>query len=190
MMKLFFIGLIVSVTLSGQAKAVQFEGFEFPQEVKVENERLALNGLALRKMTFLGIRVLVAGFYLPRPISDPLAIEKMAGRKQLRLHFLKNVSAKTIATTWTEELMKNCVTSCPEIKEKAAGLERLISDVKKNDLLEITFEKDRLIFQLNGQKEGSIDGPEFALAFLRIWIGDSPINEDFKKDLLKQFNLL
>jgi len=189
MMKLFFIGLIISVTLSGQAKAVQFEGFEFPQEVKVENERLALNGLALRKVTFLEIRVLVAGFYLPQPTSEPSVIEKMEGRKQLRLHFLKNVSAKTIATTWTEELMKNCVTSCPEIKEKAAGLERLISDVKKNDLLEITFEKDRLIFQLNGQKEGSIDGPEFALAFLRIWIGDHPINEDFKKDLLKQFRL-
>lgn len=190
MMKMFFMCLIVLVTLSGQAKAVQFEGFEFPQEIQVENERLALNGLALRKVTFLGIRVLVAGLYLPRPISEPLAIEKMVGRKQLRLHFLKNVSAKTIATTWTEELMKNCVTSCPEIKEKAAGLERLISDVKKNDLLAITFEKDRLFFQLNSQKGGPIDGPEFALAFLRIWIGDHPINEDFKKDLLKQFNLL
>lgn len=189
MMKLFFIGLIISVTLSGQAKAVQFEGFEFPQEVKVENERLTLNGLALRKVTFLGIRVLVAGFYLPQPVSEPLAIEKMAGRKQLRLHFLKNVSANTIATTWTEELMKNCVTSCPEIKEKAAGLESLIYGVKKNDLLAITFEKDRLIFQLNGQKGGSINGPEFALAFLRIWIGDHPINEDFKKDLIKQFRL-
>jgi hypothetical protein len=85
--------------------------------------------------------------------------------------------------------MKNCVTSCPEIKEKAAGLESLISGLKKNDLLAITFEKDRLIFQLNGQKGGSINGPEFALAFLRIWIGDHPINEDFKKDLLKQFRL-
>jgi hypothetical protein len=132
---------------------------------------------------------LVAGFYLPRPISEPLAIEKMAGRKQLQLHFLKNVSTKTIATTWTEKLMENCVTSCPEIKKKAAGLERLISVVKKNDLLAITFEKDRLVFQLNGQKGGSIDGPEFDLAFLRIWIGDRPINEDFKKDLLRQFKL-
>jgi len=189
-MNLFFMGLIVFITLSGQAKAVQFEGFEFPHEIQVENERLALNGLALRKVTFLGIRVLVAGLYLPRPISEPLAIEKMAGPKQLRLHFLKNVSAKTIATTWTEELMKNCVTSCPEIKDKATGLEQLISGVKKNDLLVITFEKDRLILQLNDQKEGSINGSEFTLAFLRIWIGDHPINEDFKKDLLKQFNLL
>lgn len=189
MMKIFFMCLIVLVTLSGQAKAVQFEGFEFPQEIQVENERLALNGLALRKVTFLGIRVLVAGFYLPQSFSEPIAVEKMAGRKQLRLHFLKNVSAKTIATTWTEELMKNCVTSCPEIKEKTARLEGLISGVKMNDLLTITFEKNRLIFQLNGQKGGSIDGPEFALAFLRIWIGDHPINEDFKKDLLKQFDL-
>jgi hypothetical protein len=88
MTKMFFMCLIVLVTLSGQAKAVQFEGFEFPQEIQVENERLALNGLALRKVTFLGIRVLIAGLYLPRPISEPLAIEKMAGRKQLRLHFL------------------------------------------------------------------------------------------------------
>ena len=190
MMKMFLIGLIILTTLPGQAKIVQFEGFDFPQEVKVEDEKLALNGLALRKVPFLGIRVLVAGFYLPQPVSEPLAIEKMAGRKQLRLHFLKNVSAKTIATTWAEELIKNCVKSCPEIKEKAARLESLISGVKMNDLLTITFETDRLIFQLNGQKGGSIDGPEFALAFLRIWIGDSPINEDFKKDLLKQFNLL
>ena len=99
MMKMFLIGLIILTTLPGQAKIVQFEGFDFPQEVKVEDEKLALNGLALRKVPFLGIRVLVAGFYLPQPVSETLAIEKMAGRKQLRLHFLKNVSAKTIATT-------------------------------------------------------------------------------------------
>lgn len=45
---------------------------------------------------------------------------------------------------------------------------KLISDVRKNDLLGITFEKDHLILQLNGQKEGSIDGQEFVLEFLRI----------------------
>lgn len=188
MMKIFFTNLFVLFALFGQAKAIQFEGFEFPQEVKIENEKLVLNGLALRKVTFLGIRALAAGFYLPQPTSEPSVIEKMEGRKQLRLHFLRNVSGKSIVKAWTDELMKNCGISCPVVKEKATGLEELISNVRKNDLLEITFEKDRLILQLNGQKEGSIDGQEFVLGFLRIWIGDHPINEDLKRDLLKQFN--
>jgi len=183
MNKIVFLYLFL---LLGQAKAVQFEGFEFPLVVNVENESLVLNGLALRKATFLEIRILAAGLYLPQFASESSAVEKMDGRKQLQLCFLKNLSAKTIAKVWTEELMKNCESSCSVIKEKARDLEKIITGIKKNDLLTISFEKDRLDFRLNHQKRGWIDGSEFVLAFLRIWIGSRPINEDFKKDLLKQ----
>lgn len=185
MRNIFFLTLILFMK---QAQAVQFEGFDFPSEIMIVERKLVLNGLALRKVPILGIRVLVGGLYLPQPFSEASGVETMVGPKQLRLHFLKNLSAKTIAKTWTTELMKNCENSCPIVKEKATKLEAMISDIKKDDLLAITFDKNQVTFQLNTQKGGVIEGAEFALAFLRVWIGPRPINEDFKKDLLRHYN--
>jgi hypothetical protein len=166
------------------AQAVDFEGFEFPSTVKIENETLALNGLAVRQATIFNIRVLVAAFYLPEPSSDIEVILKTAGRKQLQIRFLKNLRAKTIASTWTEQLMKNCTKDCTLIQEKAKGLDGILPDIRKNDLLTITFSKTQVTVVGNDQKGGVIEGAEFAHAFLRIWIGPNPLNEDLKKSLL------
>jgi hypothetical protein len=166
------------------AQAVEFEGFEFPRVITIENETLVLNGLAIRKATIFNIRVLVAALYLPEVSSDSEAILSSSGRKQLQIRFLKNLSAKTIGNTWAEQMMKNCTKDCHLIQEKARGLEGNLSDIRKNDLLKITFSKTHVTVAGTNQKGGMIEGVEFAQAFFRIWIGAKPLNEDLKVSLL------
>ncbi len=166
------------------AQAVEFEGFDFPSVIKIENETLILNGLAIRKATIFNIRVLVAALYLPEVSGDADAILKTAGGKQLQIRFLKNLSAKTIANTWAEQLVKNCSGDCHLIMEKSKELEGLLTNIGTRDLLKITFSKTHVTMAGSTQKSGMIEGVEFSNAFLRIWIGANPLNEDLKKSLL------
>ena len=177
-----FVCLIASYVCPAQA--VDFEGFEFPNAIKIENEALVLNGLAVRKATIFNIRVLVAALYLPEVSSDAEAILNSSGRKQLQIRFLKNLRAKTIANTWTEQMMKNCTKDCNLIMERSKELKGLLTDISDKDLLIITFSKTQITMNGSNQKGGTIEGAEFAQAFLRIWIGSNPLNEDLKKSLL------
>jgi hypothetical protein len=166
------------------AQAVEFEGFEFPRAITIENETLVLNGLAIRKATIFNIRVLVAALYLPEVSSDSEAILSSSGSKQLQIRFLKNLSAKTIVNTWAEQMMKNCTKDCDLIMQKSKELEGLLTDIDDQDLLKITFSKTHVTVAGSKQKSGMIEGVEFAKAFFRIWIGSNPLNEDLKKSLL------
>jgi hypothetical protein len=177
-----FVCLIANYVCSAQA--VEFEGFEFPSAIKIENETLVLNGLAIRKATIFKIRVLVAALYLPEVLSDAESILNSSGRKKLQIRFLKNLSAKTIGNTWAEQLMKNCTKDCNLIMQKSKELEGLLTDIRDKDLLIITFSKIQVTIAGSNQKGGMIEGAEFAQAFLRIWIGSNPLNEDLKKSLL------
>src|SRR5512138_1589426 len=73
--------------LAGVAQARECRGVAFPEEIRIGDAALQLNGLGVRKATFLKVNVYVAALYVEHPSSDPAALMQ-AGADQLTLHFV------------------------------------------------------------------------------------------------------
>jgi hypothetical protein len=80
-----------SLVLSTPAFAAECIGVSAPDSTKVANADLVLNGLGIRKATFLKVKVYVAGLYLPQKSTDPAQILSANAPWQLSLHFVRDV---------------------------------------------------------------------------------------------------
>src|SRR3954468_17292266 len=63
----------------------------FPRHLQVNGSDLTLNGLGVRKATFLKVNVYVAAYYVGLPGHDPKPLIEADGPQQLTLQFVRNV---------------------------------------------------------------------------------------------------
>jgi hypothetical protein len=110
--------------------------------------------------------VYVIGLYLPEKKNDPAAVLALPGPKRAAIHVLRNVDAETFSEALIDGLRANTTA--------AEGM--AIS-------LDWTGAATQLV--VNGKPAGKpIAGEDFYRALLRIWLGDSPVQDDLKKSLL------
>jgi hypothetical protein len=62
--------VVVLLLCAGAAWGATLEGVRFPDSYPVEGQTLTLNGLGLRTLTILRVRVYVAGLYVARRTGD------------------------------------------------------------------------------------------------------------------------
>ena len=55
----------------GTAQARECKGVQFPEQLHVVGNDLSLNGLGMRKATFLKVNVYVGALYVPHPGDGP-----------------------------------------------------------------------------------------------------------------------
>src|ERR1700731_174177 len=68
----------------------------FPGHVQVNGNELKLNGLGVRKATFLKVNVYVAALYVVQPQRDPKPLIESDTPQQLVLHFVRNVGVEDL----------------------------------------------------------------------------------------------
>ena len=90
------------------AQAATLSGATFPDSYPVEGQALALNGMGLRTLTILEIKVYVAGLYLARPSSDAQQILASSAPKVLLLQFLRGASKEQIEKQFRAGEIMNC----------------------------------------------------------------------------------
>ena len=74
---------------------------EFSPIVEVEGTKLHLNGIGLRKATFLRFKVYWGALYLTERSSDAEAILASPTPKQARLRFLRDVGVEKLKDAFT-----------------------------------------------------------------------------------------
>ena len=165
------------------AWAGELEGVTMPDTTQVGGQDLMLNGMGLRKKSF--IKVYVAGLYLTEKSSDPDAILKADSPRQTVMDFKFKVSAKKLCGAWDEGLEKNTANASDEVKAKFAELCKYMDDVGKEDTMVYTYVPGKgTEISINGTVKGEIAGKDFADALWACWIGPEPPSEDFKEGLL------
>jgi hypothetical protein len=181
--KLLIYFLLVAAT-PYLSQAAELEGFKFPDEITLDNEKLILNGLSVRKATIFRIKIMVAGLYLSKRSVNPDLILNSSEMKQIQIRFIKNISAKKISSMWTEQLMKRCKKDCTTLNEQADRMGKLMLDIKQADSMIFTFYKEKIKIILNNNIEGVVEGRDFSKALLSLWIGPDPLDESLKDGLL------
>ncbi len=161
------------------------DGLSFPQHIQARGQTLTLNGLGLRKATFLGIKVYVGALYVAHPTSDAQAILSSPDPVEMQLRFVFRVSAGELRDAWHDGFKKSAGAELPRLQSRIAQLDAWMRSVKSGQ--QMTFVRIPGVgieYALDGTVEGTIPGEDFARAFLAIWLGPSPPSRALRAGLL------
>jgi len=160
-------------------------GVNVPEQIQVQTSPLTLNGLGLRQATLLKVNVYVAALYVAQKSTDANAILAANTPKHLVLHFVRDVDGADIKKAWEEGFEDNAKAQLPALKERIEQLQAWMVDMKSGQQLTFTHKPGAGIeVDVNGTVKGTIEGDDFAKAFLSIWLGPKPPNAGLKEGLL------
>lgn len=177
--------LCFCMTFAAVAADRQCDGVPFPEHIQAGGQTLTLNGLGLRKATFLGIRVYVGALYLPHPTADANAILTSREPLELELRFVFHATAGQMRSAWQEGFEKSSSQRLPQLQSRLAQLQGWMTGVGSGQRMTfIRIPGVGMEYSLDGNPRGTIPGDDFATAFLAIWLGSSPPNPQLRTGLL------
>ena len=167
------------------AGAKECHGINFPEQAQVQASPLMLNGLGLRQATMLKVNVYVAALYVAQKSTDANAILASNTPKKLVLHFLRDADGADLKKAWEEGFVSNAKEQMPALKTRIEKLKGWMADMKSGQRLTFIHKPGAGVqVDVNGTVKGLIKGDDFATAFLSIWLGPHPPNENLKSGLL------
>lgn len=180
-----FMSLSMTMMIGGPATGAECIGVQVPDSVKAGDTELVLNGLGIRKATFLNVKVYVAGLYLPQKSGDAGQILGTDQPWQLSLHFVRDVDASDIRDAFDDGFKKATGGKIEALSKRIDTLNAQMVDFKEGQHLSYAYEPAKgTVLDVNGKSGGTIEGADFATTLLKISIGPEPPNEDLKSGLL------
>jgi hypothetical protein len=167
------------------ADARECKGVDFPEHVQINGTDLALNGLGMRKATFLKVNVYVGALYVARTSHDPQPLIDPGAPAELILHFVRNVGGGDLKNAWKEGFERTAKDQMAALGARVTMLSSWMSDIKTGQRLTfVRLPGTGIQVSFNGSVKGTITGDDFSRAFLSIWLGNEPPNAELKAGLL------
>ena len=167
------------------AQARQCRGIDFPERVQVAGTDLTLNGLGVRKATFLKVNVYVAALYVNRRSNDPDTLIRSDAPQELILQFVRGVGVDDLRKAWREGFERVTQNQLAPFASRIATLNGWMEDVKSGERLQFVRQAHGGIeVSVAGKVRGTLESEDFARAFLSIWLGATPPNPELKTGLL------
>lgn len=173
---------VLLVLMLNTAIADEVAGVKISEQVEASDVVLELNGAGLRKKYF--VKVYVGGLYLPEKTHVSDQAIRMAGARQINMHFLRDVGADKITAGWTEGFTSN-TNDLAALNERLQKFNALFEDMKEGDEIILQYlpgQGTRVI--IKSRQKGVIAGEDFMQALLRVWLGDKPADEALKAAML------
>ena len=176
----------LAAALPRPSHAATLAGTTFPDTFPVQGTALRLNGMALRTLTILNVRIYVAGLYVAQPSHDAATIEAAATPKVVLLQFLHEASKEQFQKEYRDGERVNCADGhCPRSAE--ADFERLVAAapaLKVGDTLAYVITPQGLQVLLNNKSQGTYANPPLAKQILDGFIGAHPPSPAVRQGLL------
>ncbi len=174
--------------MSGPVLAFKYEDQEFEDKIQLAGSALLLNGVGKRAVSIL--RGYVAGLYLSRKSATPDAAYAASGPKRVQIRMLLEVGAEEFVKAVNKGVGRNCSEA-----EKEALSTRLplftqnlqsVGKVRKGDLINIDYLPEQgTVLYVNGKQWGQVvPGADLYTAFLKVFLGDKPVDKRLKAGLL------
>ena len=166
--------------------AAEVEGVQMEERIQVGSNELVLNGAGLRSRLFF--KVYVAGLYLPKKSNSALAILNSSESRRMQLKMLRNVEADTLFTALRDGLAENITEAEASALKAALGqfaqIFQQVGNLRSGDSVSLDFNSHGVTISLNGSLRGKVAEPRLAIALLKVWLGDKPVDAGLKKALL------
>ncbi len=173
--------------LAANVFAIEISKVKIEPQLTLANKELVLNGAGLRSVFFT--KVYVAALYLPEKTDNPELVVAGGPRKMV-LHVLRDIEAGELASAMLKGMRKNNTTKdLAEVTMQMSSFGQVFATfpmVKNGDT--ITFDYVPGVGSsayVNKTRLGDVmPGDQFARVFFRIWLGDHPVQDSLKRDLL------
>jgi Chalcone isomerase-like len=177
-------GLVLLATLCSVASAVQVVGENLPDEWKLADQTLVLNGAGVREYGFLRIPVYVAALYVAK--RETQALKLLDGTFPLVIHLkmLRDVNRDDSVKAWRLYLNANCQPPCQLNPQALASFTVLIPESSAKDTQTYVFSDGSLTLYKNTVKLGTVLDKTLASSILASWLGSAPTTEGLKRSLL------
>ncbi len=175
--------LLAAATTAGAATVA---GVKVDDSITVNNQKLVLNGAALRKKFV--VKVYVGSLYLPSKQTSAASILAADTPRRQVMHFLYDVDKGKMAEAWSEGLADNTPNASPEVKTAFKTLSSWMEDMKEGQSIVLTYVPGiGTTVEVAGKNKGTLGGKAVADAILNTWVGPKPgPGGDFKKGVLGQ----
>lgn len=187
-LKSFAVAASLAMGLGMNAQAVEVGGVKLDDTIKVAGQDLKLNGAGLR--TWAVFKVYAAGLYLPEKKKTVPEIMALNGPRRIKLVLLRDVNNEELGQAFMDGLNANS-----DKAEKAKFVNQTlkmgeifasISKLSKGDTITNDWIPGQGMHVLvNDKRVGEVlPGIEFYNAFMRIWLGEKPVDNSLKQALL------
>lgn len=168
------------------AWAMDVAGVSVMDTAIVEGTSLQLNGAGVRSKFFF--KIYVAQLYLEEPSQEADAVIQGQGKKRVVMHFLYDgVGPDKLVEGWNDGFGANLdAQSKGQLQERIETFNSMFADeMKSGDIVLFDYLPGKgTRVEIKGEVRGMIEGKDFNDALLSIWLGEKPVTEDLKKDLL------
>jgi len=179
--------VFLAVAAGSDLPAAEIAGVRFESALAAADSTLSLNGVGLRTKTFLRIKVYAAGLYLPRTCTDGEVVAAADEPQALRMVFIYDgVSPEKLVESWNEGFEESTDGELGPLKERIDAFNSFFTaEAREGDVYEFRYlPGPGLQVVLGGEVKGTIPGLDFKRAFFGIWLGEDPVDDDLKAELL------
>lgn len=165
------------------ASVTVVDGATFPITLETKQTSFQLKGAALlRYLVF--IKAYAGALYLPESFSGSQALDDIP--KHLVLEYRVSIASKDFGEATITKIKDSVDGDVFErLLPRIELLNQLYRDVEPGDRYSLTYIPGmgtQLIY--NSSPLGTIEGADFAKALFAVWIGDNPIDTEFRDRLL------
>jgi hypothetical protein len=160
--------------------------------VRVDGQELQLNGFGLRTRA-LFFKIYVGGLYLPEKSTSAGAALAAKGAKRIQLTMVREADAEQFVESIMHGLRANhSEAQLAAVKVQTDHLMAMIRKIGTSQkgvsiVLDYAPSSDGTTLFVDGKPAGRpMAGEEFFRTLMRIWLGEKPVDESFKKALLGQ----
>jgi hypothetical protein len=174
---------LLALALALPGRAASLKGVTFDETLRIGQVRLSLHGLGLLRWRIV-FKAYVAALYLDPEIAADRVLEDVP--KRLEIEYFHSISAESFAESTRKGIARNVSDDTYEaLRPRIEQLNALYRNVKPGDRYALTYipgEGSELA--LNGESLGRVPGGDFASAVFAIWLGNAPIDQSLKEQLL------
>lgn len=177
--------LLLLAFISLNVSALTVDSINFDDKATVDGKELILNGVGIRKATFLRIKVYYGGLYIAQKTDVAHKFLTTTDPKQIVMHFVRDVGTKDLKKAYSEgfESANKASPNYKELLPKLEQFEALLVDVVKTDRMIVTFHSDGVTLTTKGKTSAKIPGADFSQALLNVWFVN-PLDENLSNGLL------
>ena len=184
-MKTLWLGLMLTFSLD--AAALEVGGVQVDEQAQVNGASLGLNGAGVRSVMFMDMYAVA--LYLPSATHDAATVLNSDSPRRVALHVLMSGPISRFLNGFRKGIERNSnAQESAALQARLAEFEHLfdgIDEVGKGSI--IAFDSvpgTGLHVSLDGKPLGDVAGNDFYTALLRVWLGERPVQDRLKQQLL------
>lgn len=177
--------LLIPQILVPQVQAKRVLDQDVPDKQIFSDTELVLNGTGVRSKFIYDIYII--GLYLTEPSSDADAIVSADEPMAMRIYIISDlVTGERFADYTREGFVRATDGNLKPIKAEVDTLvESFRANLQKDDVYDLVYiPATGVEIYRNGKKEDVAPGLEFKQALFGIWLGDKPVNNNLRDELL------